>query len=143
MFLSSMPHNNKPLACERHSYRNLPLTIKLYYINLIIGINSIPNSNRRTAMMKDRQFPGFQNMISASSPDTILRTHETHLLHNQATSADCHLEHLEAIPRHALAYKQGYRSTYKIVFATYKGWKVYQNHTGCFAFIPEYETATA
>lgn len=90
-------------------------------------------------MMKDRQFPGYQNMISASNVDTIKRQHEMHMRHNRASHEDCYIEELQDIPTWDLAFKQGFRSRYRIIFNNYRGWKVYMNHTGCYAMIPEYE----
>lgn len=89
--------------------------------------------------MSDR-FPGYQNVISFNSPETILENHKHYLELRNATDEDCWIEMILEIPEHAFDRKRyGYRCTYQVHWKTYKGWKVYMNHTGCFASIPEYE----
>jgi hypothetical protein len=82
-------------------------------------------------------FPGYQNMISHAKVDEITKRHEEHLKFRGATHEDCWLQDLRETDD--FDKRQGFNSKYQLVWKNYLGWKVYMNHTGCFASIPKYE----
>lgn len=87
-------------------------------------------------------WPGYVNMISQQTPDKILQQHNHYLEFREADLSDAWIENMQEITEHnPVPHRQGYRCEYQIHFISYKGWKVYMMHTGCFASIPGYEEA--
>jgi hypothetical protein len=76
------------------------------------------------------------NMGSFDDAGTIAKRHAEHMSHFEATEQDCKLLDLQPAPSW-----DKLKCHYKLEFYTYKGWKVYMLHTGCFASIPQYEDA--
>lgn len=83
-----------------------------------------------------KQWPSYVNMCSYDPPEVIRRRHAEHLAYRDATDADCELVDLEPAPAWD---RSGIKSHYRLNVYTYRGWKVYMLHTGCFAVIPEFE----
>jgi hypothetical protein len=87
--------------------------------------------------MSETRFPSYVNMVSyVYSAEQIHSIHEKHLEFYYADSSDC-----ELIQVKTPSYFEKAKCEYTLKINTYRGWKVYNLHTGCFASIPEYEPA--
>ena len=78
---------------------------------------------------------GLVNMGSMfNTPDEIAAIHKKHMAFYHATPADIVLGGLETPPSW-----DKLKANYKLHVKTYRGWKVYQLHTGAFAALTKYE----
>lgn len=86
---------------------------------------------KRKIAVAQQEFPGIQFMLSRDTVEVVTRRHQEHLKHYGATNQDCWIEEIAEVA--SWMRGNGYQTEYTLRWNTYKGWRVYMLHTGCFA----------
>ncbi len=84
------------------------------------------------------QFPAFQNMVSFREAKDIIEDHKRYLEQIDCPPHECFIAEMEPVwTKHEK--NRGLKTNYQLHWTSYKGWKVYMRHTGCFALDCKYE----